>query len=87
MSRIKRKDDGWEYAEGVKFSAEVFHDKDMVCAACHRTDTAIRLRYPETLYFDFHNLETHERGMFLCPRCVNKLLKALNNPIDRNEPG
>lgn len=82
MPRIKQKD-GWEYAEGVKFSAEIFHDKDIVCSACHRTDTAIRLRYPETLYFDFHSLETHERGVFLCPRCVNKLLKALNNPLDK----
>lgn len=84
MPRIKQ-NDGWEYAEGVEFSAEIFHDNDIVCNACHRTSNAIRLRYPETLYFDFHNLETHERGVFLCPRCVNKLLKALNNPTDKEE--
>lgn len=81
MVQIRKAKDGWEYATGVQFSARIIRG-DIVCAACHASGNAIHLKYPKTLYFDYRNLSTEERGVFLCARCTNKLLGALNNIED-----
>ena len=81
MIQIREDKDGWEYATGVKFSARIVRG-EFVCAACHACGNAIHLKYPKTLYFDHRTLSTEEYGAFLCPRCTNKLLGALNNLED-----
>lgn len=83
MIQIRKDKFGYDYAAGVKFSAEIYRESNaVVCSACHATGQVIRLKYPETLYYDYKNLETRVRTMWLCNRCANKLLTALNNMED-----
>jgi len=78
--RFLKDKDGWDYVEGVTFAAK--HRKGRcICDACHRTGNATVILYPETKYWNGNgkDLEVAQKGMWLCNRCLRKLLKAIEN--------
>ena len=64
----------------VKFSSRMSKFKNCTCDACHNTTMVIKIRFPETKYFDGRGLETRYSEYWLCARCRNKLSDALIFP-------
>ena len=77
---IKRDKDNHLYVDGGQIEATLYRGP-YVCSCCHRTGDATRIRYPEAYWYK-DELCTHFSALWLCSRCCNKLLKALNNPTE-----
>ena len=76
--KIKRDSHGYSYVEGVKIKATLFRGP-YVCTCCHSTGDATRISFQEAYWYK-DALEVNPRALWLCNRCHNKLLRALNNP-------
>ena len=81
--KIKYDAQNYAYVEGVKIAATLFHGP-YVCSCCHRTGDATRISYPEAYWYN-GALYSNQTAIWLCNRCFNKLLRALNNPKEGNE--
>jgi len=66
-----------DYAENVRFSAEVSDSVYCCCDGCHREACVIKLTLPSTLYHDRKNLSTGYYQRWFCRDCADKLLAAL----------
>ena len=63
--------------KSVKFTAKMSTYDNCVCNACHDVGKVIKLKMPETKYFDGKNLTTRYKGFWLCMDCRKKLIRAL----------
>lgn len=66
-----------DYAENVRFAAEVSESRYCCCNGCHREACVIKLTLPSTLYHDRKNLSTGYYQRWFCRDCADKLLAAL----------
>lgn len=66
-----------DYAENVRFSAELSDSVYCCCDGCHRCARVIKLTLPSTLYHDRKNLSTGYYQRWFCRDCADKLLAAL----------
>ena len=63
--------------KSVKFTAKMSTCDNCVCNACHNVGEVIKLKMPETKYFDGKNLTTRYTEFWLCMDCRKKLIRAL----------
>ena len=61
----------------VSFPSETSESNFCICTACNSAGKVIRLKLPETKYFDGKKLSTVYRNYWLCRNCRDKLVKAL----------
>ena len=61
----------------VKFQSELSTYDNCICNACHHIGHVIKLVVPETTYNNGGKLTTKYRPFWLCRRCRDKLVKAL----------
>lgn len=66
-----------DYFENVRFSAEVSDSFYCCCSGCHRCTRVIKLKLPETFYYDRKTLSTQYSTRWFCRDCADKLLAAL----------
>lgn len=66
-----------DYAENVRFTAQVSASIYCCCDGCHRCARVIKLKLPETLYHDHKTLNTKYFPRWFCRDCADKLLAAL----------
>ena len=63
--------------KSVKFTAKMSTYDNCVCDACHNVGEVIKLKMPETKYFNGKNLTTRYTEFWLCMDCRKKLIRAL----------
>ena len=63
--------------KSVKFPAKMSTCDNCVCSACHNVGEVIKLKIPETKYFDGKKLTTRYGELWLCMDCRKKLIRAL----------
>lgn len=68
----------------VDFPSELSRANNCICDACHDTNMVIRLKLPETKFFDGQGLSTKYTNYWLCGECGGKLLCSLAYP--KEEP-
>lgn len=61
----------------VKFIAKWSDNKYYSCSACHKIDRVLRIKFPETLFFNGYTLSTRYNQYWLCSECLGKLKKAM----------
>ncbi len=61
----------------VVFEGELSKADNCICEACHYTSYVLKLVIPETHYTNGCKLKTKYRPYWLCRKCRDKLLKAL----------
>ena len=64
----------------VIFPSELSRAENCFCDACHGTGRVVKLKIPETLYFDGNGLSTKYSNYWLCAGCRAMLSHALNCP-------
>ncbi len=69
-----------EYAKDVKFTSILTKSKCNVCDSCKKISSVIKLKLPETKYFDGKIISTKYSEYWLCMECKTKLLFALEHP-------
>lgn len=61
----------------VKFTSNLSTADNCICNACHNIGKVIKLEVPETVYNNGGKLKTKYRPFWLCRRCRDKLVEAL----------
>ncbi len=62
----------------VKFNATESEQSNCLCNCCHGTGKALKLKIPETLYYNGKGLSTRYRDLWICETCREKLIAALH---------
>lgn len=66
-----------DYAENVRFTAQVSASIYCCCDGCHRCTRVIKIELPTTLYHNHRTLSTRYYQRWFCRDCADKLLAAL----------
>ena len=61
----------------VEFRSSISKSINCICNACFNTDWVIRVSLPDTHYDPAGNLQTWYEEYWLCKKCRDKLVKAL----------
>ncbi len=64
----------------VTFKSKISKSDKCFCSACHDAGWVMKVKLPETLYFDGNKLSTKYSEYWLCAKCRTKLAHALDWP-------
>ena len=66
----------------VKFTGTLSTADNCLCNACHYGGYVVKLEIPETSYTNSGKLKTKYRAFWLCRKCRDKLVKALEWEVE-----
>lgn len=66
----------------VGFSAYRSKSNYCICSACFDTTAVVKIRYPQTRFYDYKTLSTQYREIWFCEDCAKKLVSAIERAED-----
>ena len=70
----------------MTFPAKLSPSDKCLCSACHKVGRVVRLKLPETHYYDKLTLSTKYKEYWLCAECGSKLAEGLGLLVQKTHP-